>query len=368
MADSTITSLPAASTVAGTEPLPIDQSGATVKVTIAGLAPGLPAVVGDSGSGGTKGSVPAPGSGDAAAGKFLKADGTWAVPSGGGGGGTTVAATVGGRLTLTSGTAVTTTDVTGATTIYFTPYKGAQIGLYNGSSWDVISFSETSIALGTLTSGANYDVFAYNNSGTLALEFSAAWTSDTARNDALALQDGIRVKSSAHTRRLLGTFRTTATTTTEDSLAKRFLWNAHNQERRSMFVTDTTDSWTYTTATFRQARASAANQLDYVTGDASTSVEAIVRVVSDGSAGIKKIVGVGVNSTSVNSAQLFGENSSGTQAVSYNCLYRGNPGLGRNFLAWLEYSQASGTSTWYGDAGTSGPVLIQSGISGSLFN
>lgn len=38
------------------------------------------AVVGDSGSGGTKGLVPAPGAGDAAAGKFLKADGTFAVP------------------------------------------------------------------------------------------------------------------------------------------------------------------------------------------------------------------------------------------------------------------------------------------------
>lgn len=41
-------------------------------------------VVGDSGSGGTKGLVPAPASGDAAAGKFLKADGTWAAPSAGG--------------------------------------------------------------------------------------------------------------------------------------------------------------------------------------------------------------------------------------------------------------------------------------------
>lgn len=44
-------------------------------------------MVGDSGAGGTKGAVPAPAAGDAAAGKFLKADGTWAVPSGGGGSG-----------------------------------------------------------------------------------------------------------------------------------------------------------------------------------------------------------------------------------------------------------------------------------------
>jgi hypothetical protein len=41
----------------------------------------LPVMVGDSGSGGTAGLVPAPASGDAAAGLFFKADGTWAVPT-----------------------------------------------------------------------------------------------------------------------------------------------------------------------------------------------------------------------------------------------------------------------------------------------
>lgn len=47
----------------------------------------LNALVGDSGSGGTKGLVPAPAAGDAAAGRFLKADGLWEVPPGSGGGG-----------------------------------------------------------------------------------------------------------------------------------------------------------------------------------------------------------------------------------------------------------------------------------------
>jgi hypothetical protein len=49
----------------------------------------VPDFVGDSGSGGTKGLVPAPAAGDTAAGKYLKADGTWDVPPGGGGGGGT---------------------------------------------------------------------------------------------------------------------------------------------------------------------------------------------------------------------------------------------------------------------------------------
>lgn len=40
-------------------------------------------MVGDTGSGGADGLVPAPAAGDAAAGKFLKADGTWDVPGSG---------------------------------------------------------------------------------------------------------------------------------------------------------------------------------------------------------------------------------------------------------------------------------------------
>lgn len=43
----------------------------------------LDTVVGDSGSGGTKGLVPAPAAGDAAANKYLKADGTWSTVSAG---------------------------------------------------------------------------------------------------------------------------------------------------------------------------------------------------------------------------------------------------------------------------------------------
>ena len=113
----------------------------------------------------------------------------------------------GGRLTLTSGTPVTTADVTGAGTLYYTPYVNGQIALYDGSStWTVYTFTERSLAL-TVTSGKNYDVFAYNNSGTVTLELSAAWTNDTTRADALTTQNGVTVKSGATTRRWLGTIR-----------------------------------------------------------------------------------------------------------------------------------------------------------------
>lgn len=62
------------------------STGAVEELTAAAATAFLSAMVGDSGSGGTKGLVPAPAAGDAAGGKFLKADGTWAAPSGSGSG------------------------------------------------------------------------------------------------------------------------------------------------------------------------------------------------------------------------------------------------------------------------------------------
>jgi hypothetical protein len=55
------------------------STGAPEDGTATQATAALNAMVGDSGAGGTKGLVPAPASGDAAANKFLKADGTWAT-------------------------------------------------------------------------------------------------------------------------------------------------------------------------------------------------------------------------------------------------------------------------------------------------
>jgi hypothetical protein len=59
-------------------------SGAPEDLTATQATAILNNFIGDSGLGGTKGLVPAPAAGDAAASKFLKADGTWAAPSGSG--------------------------------------------------------------------------------------------------------------------------------------------------------------------------------------------------------------------------------------------------------------------------------------------
>jgi len=141
----------------------------------------------------------------------------------------------GGRLTLESNVPVSTLDHTAKTVLYYTPYNGNRLPLYNSASsrWEIHSFSEISLSLGTLTSGLNYDVFIYDSSGTKLMEL-VAWTNDSTRSEALGLQDGIYVRLNNSAKRYLGTIRTTSTTTTEDSESRRFVWNINNKEPREM--------------------------------------------------------------------------------------------------------------------------------------
>lgn len=266
------------------------------------------------------------------------------------------------RLTLTSGVPVTTSDVTGATTIYCTPYTGNQISLYSGSAWVTRSSAQFSLALGTLTSGKPYDVFCYDNAGTPTLEF-LAWTNDTTRATALAYQDGVLCKSGALTRRYLGTFYTTATTTTEDSASKRYLFNYSNRVKRYLERKETTTQWTYTTATWRQANGAAANQVNFFIGVLEDEVSANLVGGGFGTSGIVFSGAIGVNSTSAPSG-IYG-NVSSTSEVQIAATWRGVPTLGLNYLAMLEWSRASGTTTFLG-ANNSATAQTASGINAEI--
>jgi hypothetical protein len=173
-----------------------------------------------------------------------------------------------GRLTVSSGVPVPTTDIS-TSTLYYTPYNGNMISLYDGTSWAAHTFTERTLALGTMVSGKNYDVFIYNNSGTLTLEL-AVWSTDTARLTALALTDGVYLKTGALTRRYLGTFRATSTTTTADSLNNRLVWNANNQVERAVKMDTFTyygyTGHTYTTAAWRAWNNDSGLIIGYVVG------------------------------------------------------------------------------------------------------
>ena len=172
------------------------------------------------------------------------------------------------RLTLETGNPVSTVDQTAKTTLYLTPYQGNKIAVYDGASvWNTISLSaDISITLASLTAGLPYDVWVYSNAGTLTLELTA-WTNTTTRATALALQNGVYVKTGATTRRYVGTICIVATGQCEDSFVRRMVWNYYNRVKRIMTRLNTT-SHAYTTAAWRAWNNDAPNsQVEFVLGE-----------------------------------------------------------------------------------------------------
>lgn len=274
------------------------------------------------------------------------------------------------RLTLTTGVPVTTADVTAAETLYFAPYRGNRIALYDGSSaWAVITSAQMSIDVPDATNC--YDVFCYNNGGTATLELTA-WTNETTRATALTTQDGVLVKTGATTRRYVGTFYSTTAGNgqIEDSIANRYLWNYYNRVRRPMRVLEGTDTWSYSTGTIRQANGSTANQLNFVIGVVEDMVSAkiVTTAASDlAASNIAGRVGIGLDTTSafttgnIHNLPEIVVASRMVPMVAELVIYTG---VGKRYLSWNEYGPGSGTTTWQGDGGNAS--FNQSGIHGEL--
>jgi hypothetical protein len=307
---------------------------------------------------------------------FLNADGSELYPLRDGIGAVGTAATptsdngiVQGRLTLEALTAVPASDITSAQTLYFTPYLGNAIALFDAVSmqWLLYTFSELSLSLTALSANTNYDIFALASGDQVSLA-SLAWASATARGTALEAHDGVLVRADDSTQRYLGTIRITAVAGRgEDSFAHRFVWNYYNRAPRPMRVVDATNTWSYQSS-LRQANGNTANQLAFVVG--VNEVPLIAEVQGFAAHSIDPasvVVAIGLDSTSAATSGNVGMRaSSGAAALIAAPSARLSvfPGIGYHFAAWLEQGlNAGGATTWYGD---DGGTTLQSGISGSI--
>lgn len=296
-----------------------------------------------------------------------------------------------GRLTLATATPITTTGQSSKSVVYYTPYNGNKIALYNGTIWKLYQFTEKSVTLSGLTSARNYDVFGYVNSGALKIDIGPTWNagavsgSDTARGTGagsteLTTQDGAWVNANAITTgiagdsvaakagRYLGSFRTTGTTTTEDSLTKRFLFNAQNIVQRPLRRIEGTTSWlkgALATGTWRQANGSTSNQIEVLAGLLGPSMMAmrVSALCANATSGQSENVGIGEDSITAVSSEATSCFHYHPAANSYTngfaFLSKAVP-LGYHYYAWLE-QYSGGTPTWFG---TSSPSDM--GITGEL--
>lgn len=273
------------------------------------------------------------------------------------------------RLTLVSGTPVMTTTQSAKTTLYLTPYKGNCLSLYTSSVWTFYTSAEMSLSLSGYTANKNYDIWVYDSSGTPTMD-STVWTNDTTRATALATQNGVYVKSGDASRRYVGTIRINSSGGQCDwkygsaaaggGAADFGVWNYNNRVSVATAVKDTTDSWTYGTATWRAVNNSATNRVSFVTGVAEDSVNAEYLAISLSNGSVYASTGIALNAT--NTFDVTGSfNSISTHAQS--TYYVGTPAAGYNYLQATEYATGANI-TYYGDAGT---AYIQSALTANLF-
>jgi hypothetical protein len=266
----------------------------------------------------------------------------------------------------------------------------AVINSIDSATQVTVSVNSTGNGTNSLTfkcpAGKNYDIIGVDVSSALKLRFSNAWTNDTTRADAITTQNGLDVNNAAINSAdsntiaakqglILGTVRTTGTDgqtecayrkdSTAGATTKWYLWNRLNRAKFGISVYDSTDSWTYTTATLRSKNNSTNNRVELVLGAADADVAATVQSSSSNPSDVSAPPGIGLDSTSATSAFQTTGGAAGSGGRTGLAVYFGRPGLGYHFIQELEISAAAGTTTWYGDNGNS--ALTQSGMTVELW-
>jgi hypothetical protein len=199
-----------------------------------------------------------------------------------------------GRLTLVSATPVMISSQSAKTTVYYTPYHGDFVPIYDGTNMVPTPFAEVAQATTDATKSPAataasqvYDVFCWVDAGTNRCTRGPAWTNDTTRGYALTMVNGILLNSAAITNgpaalrgTYVGTIRSNAASQIDyifggsaagGTAAFLGVWNVYNRVDVMPAVTDQ-NTWTYSSATVRQADNSAGNRISFVSGLAEDGV------------------------------------------------------------------------------------------------
>lgn len=264
----------------------------------------------------------------------------------------------GGRLCLTYSDPWDQSDVS-ATTLYLMPVIHNRLYLCNagGTLWTGYSIdylSPPTITNSGLSANTNYDVFAYWTGSAIALELSA-WTNNTTRTDSVTRIMGKWVKAANYTRALLGTIRTNGSIQFTNTVTQRFINNIYNKRPCKLKQADTTSSWTYNTATWRQVRATSTNQVDFVISEPGVSVDLTYTIQCSHGASTFARAAMGIDSTSAVSSDSTTIVSpiqiSSTMVVD---LKTDAIAVGYHYVAMLEFSSGGNTTTFFGGSGANG--------------
>jgi hypothetical protein len=296
----------------------------------------------------------------------------------------------GGRLTLATGAAVMTSDVAGATTVFYTPYLGRLVPIWNGTTAFVMTdtggelsqaTTDTTKSPSAVAAGSVYDIFVWNDGGTIRATRGPAWASLASRGTGLGttqlqLLNGIYVNAnaiangpSANLGTYVGTISSNGSAQIDWKLgssasgggtATLGVWNAYNRVAVRAQVSDSTASWTYGAATVRPANNSTGNRVNLVSGLPLEAIDARYydQAVLGGGSGPYALFGLVLDSTTTMDRYMVSQATVllvGIAAASYV------PQLGLHFIQAVEYADGNTTTTFLGGPSTlvGGPALRQ---------
>ena len=302
-----------------------------------------------------------------------------------------------GRLTLTTLTPVMTATASAQTTIYYTPYVGNQVPIYDGTRFVVASFAElsqtttdTTKSPAACTTNSNYDLFVWSDGGTIRCTRGPAWTSATARGTGagtteLQMINGINTNKIAITNgpaanrgTYVGTIRTNGSSQVDfifggsasgGTAALFMVWNAYNRLQVKTQVIDTVSSFSVsanTVTVFNSGGTGSGlnNRVSFISGLQSEFVYARFAGYAGPGAGNDASAGIGYDSTSARSGT---GNSTGSVGVTGNVSgeYTTQP-IGWHYMQALVANLGASTSTYYGNAGAS--TYLQSGLYAEIWS
>lgn len=289
-----------------------------------------------------------------------------------GSGGTVDPRTFEARLTLESGVPISTSDQTAKGTVYLTPYNGNLIALPDGGgNWDYVELSsEISLSLAGLTASRMHDLWVYNNSGAVALDYTA-WTDDTNRATALTLVDGVWCKAGDTTRKLAGAIYVDGSNqctirfaggTTAGAVAQLDLDNVYNRAELEFPIRETATTWNSPAGSAKTYWNSTTNRMYLVRALNEAQVDALMAGIHYHSGGVGTAgFDIGIDSTSVGSAQIKPGSNSGNGILCMGIAYYvGKPGIGRHYIQAEQVTNSTFATTFYGDINV--PADYQSGM------
>ena len=275
---------------------------------------------------------------------------------------------------------VLTSNVGSSATVYYTPYNGNLVPIYSGTAFVLTAFTELSNILANSATGKagpaagaaakTYDLFVWNDAGTVRLTRGGAWNSDgvrsaTTEND-LQRINGVLVNLNAITNGPLagvgtyvGTVRTDAGGATvtwhagavaaSGTAANLHVWNMYNRVDCAGMIGDSTNSWSYTSNVVRAANGSATIRVSWVAGLQEDFFNAQYRVRGSIGAGNAYTYAL-LNSTSSAAAAIgtFADLTNANPSITSGGDVRV---LGFNFASAVEAGDNANAATYTGDDG-----------------